>query len=123
MGQKSYGKLQNPGRVCFMHNNETHIYNTKRVKKNSKRTTTAARMSAASFLKFFNKSIVLNTARISKIEIQENGYKIHVISSATFGVSVLGNGILFGDDHTVTISRHKHPDDYTMMRDWLIKNE
>ncbi len=28
MGQKSYGKLQNPGRVCFMHNNETHIYLT-----------------------------------------------------------------------------------------------
>jgi len=80
-------------------------------------------MSATSFLKFFNRSIVLNTARISKIEIQENTYKIHVISSATFGFSVLGNGILFGDDHTVTIARNNHPDDFAMMTDWLIKKE
>ena len=80
-------------------------------------------MSAASFLKFFNRSIVLNTARISKIELNENKYKIYVISSSTFGFSFLGNGVVFGDDHSVIISRNEHPEDYAMMTDWLIRKE
>lgn len=79
-------------------------------------------MSSATFLKLFNKSIVLNTARISAIEIHKGAYKLHLISGAPLGFFFATFGVFWGDDTVYKISEKKEPDDYKTITDWLKKN-
>ena len=79
-------------------------------------------MSSSTFLKLFNKSIILNTSRISAIEIHKGVYKLHLISGAPLGFFVVTCGFFWGDDTVYKISQHKEPDDYKTITDWLKKN-
>jgi hypothetical protein len=72
------------------------------------------------FIKLY--SVLLNTAKISHIEIQPNKYCIHIIDDKVDGFFLFTSGFLKSNqDKTMEICKETYPTDYQMLTDWINK--
>ncbi len=72
------------------------------------------------FIKF--SSVLLNTAKISRIEIQPNKYLIHVIDDKVDGFWIFTNGFLKSNqDKMMEICKETYPTDYQKLTEWIDK--
>lgn len=76
---------------------------------------------SSSFLKLFNKSMVINTTRLIKIKIQDNAFNLHMVNSAPWGFAFYGTGGFFCDNTIIKIDAKQHPDDFARVQEWLLK--
>ena len=72
------------------------------------------------FIKF--SSVILNTAKISHIEIHPNKYSIHIIDDKVDGFWLFTSGYLKSNrDKTMEICKETYPTDYQKLTEWLNK--
>ena len=72
------------------------------------------------FIKF--SSILVNTAKISHIEIQPNKYLIHIIDDKVDGFWIFTSGFLKSNrDKTMEICKETYPTDYKKLTEWIDK--
>ena len=74
----------------------------------------------SNFIKF--SSVMINTAKISRIDIQLNKYSIHFLDDKISGIWLFGGGVLNSNkDKILDICKEKDPQDYKMLTDWINK--
>lgn len=72
------------------------------------------------FIKF--SSVLLNTAKISHIEMHPNKYCIHIIDNKVEGFWLFTSGCLSTNQNkTMEICKKKCPIDYEILNEWLNK--
>jgi hypothetical protein len=73
------------------------------------------------FIKLSN--IVINTSKITAINMSDNKYLIHVLHVDVYGLFVSFSGGGFGNissgSNTVTICKEKNLSDYTIITNWI----
>jgi len=72
------------------------------------------------FIRF--SSLIINTAKISRIEIQENKYFIHIMSHNIDGFFVFTNGYINTNHEKIEVCKVQHPTDYDNLTEWINKN-
>jgi hypothetical protein len=71
----------------------------------------------ASFIKL--SSLVINSAKISSIEILENKYCIHLISHKIDGFFLFTSGFINTLPDKIEVCKVQHPSDYNRLSDWI----
>jgi|LakMenEpi03Aug12_release.lakeMendotaPanAssembly.Ray.scaffolds.fasta_scaffold3362845_1 hypothetical protein len=67
-------------------------------------------------------SLLLNTATISRIEMQPNKYMIHIIDDKLDGFWLFTNGFLKSNqDKYMEICKETYPRDYQKLTEWIDK--
>jgi len=71
------------------------------------------------FIKFSN--LIINTSKISKIEIINNTYCIHLVNNTIDGFFLFSSGFINSYNEKITVCKVNHPNDYKILTDWLEK--
>ena len=71
------------------------------------------------FIKF--QSMVINTIRITKIDMDCNKYCIHLTNNNINGFFLFSSGSIASRDEKIDISKDKDPSDYKVLTDWINK--
>ena len=67
-------------------------------------------------------SMLVNTSKISMIEIQNNKYCIHLIENKLDGFWLFSSGYLTTiQNKQIEVCKEKHPIDYKNVTDWINK--
>ena len=74
----------------------------------------------ASFIKL--STLVINSAKISTIEILENKYCIHLINLRVDGFFLFTNGTINTLHDKIEVCKVQHPSDYNNLSDWINRN-
>ena len=74
----------------------------------------------ASFIKL--STMVINSAKISIIEILENKYCIHLTSLRVNGFSLFTNGTINKLHDKIEVCKVQHPSDYNRLSVWINRN-
>ena len=65
-------------------------------------------------------SLILNTAKINRIEIQSNKYLIHIIDDKVDGFWLFTSGYMTSNqDKTIEICKETYPKDYQKLTEWI----
>ena len=64
-------------------------------------------------------SVIINKLRISKIEIQDNKYCIHLINNSIDGFFLFTSGFINTLNDKIVVCKNKDPMDYNSMTEWI----
>ena len=64
--------------------------------------------------------VIINTSKISTVQLLENRYIIKVASLNTSGFIVAGSGWIHSIDTVIHVCQKKDPDDYEVFTKWVI---
>jgi hypothetical protein len=67
-------------------------------------------------------SVIINTVKISKIEIQENKYCIHLMNSNIDGFFLFSSGFIHTQNDKIEVCKIEQPTDYNSLTDWINRN-
>ena len=68
-------------------------------------------------------SMLINTSKISMIEIQNNKYCIHLVENKLDGFWLFSSGYLTSiQNKQIEVCKEKHPIDYKNLTDWINKD-
>lgn len=69
------------------------------------------------FIKLNN--VIINTAKIIKINIYPQTYNIFINGPHIHGNFILGSGFLESTCNNIEICKHKNPNDYQIVKEWV----
>ena len=64
-------------------------------------------------------AVIINSAKVSKIEIQNNKYCIHLINNSIDGFFLFTSGTINSLNEKIEVCKYKNPRDYTMLTEWI----
>jgi len=67
-------------------------------------------------------SVIINSLKISKIEIFENKYCIHLSKPKIDGFFLFTSGFINTIDDTLVVCKNTHPKDYDSLTEWINRN-
>jgi len=69
------------------------------------------------FIKLSN--VVINSLKISKIEIHESTYCIHLINPNIDGFFLFTSGFINTINDKIVVCKYQHPQDYSSLTEWI----
>ena len=64
-------------------------------------------------------SLIINSLKISRIEILDNKYFIHLTNDKIDGFLLFTNGFINTIHDTIEVCKDKHPTDYNSLTEWI----
>jgi hypothetical protein len=72
-------------------------------------------------MKFIKLSrFIINTSKISTVQVFDNRYIINISSSNTSGFMLAGSGMFNSNETIIHVCQEKDPDDYHIVTKWVM---